>query len=44
LPIIEFTLLKPCLDADRLEEARQLLEARRAGASVVSVAGLARLT
>ena len=38
--LIEFTLLKAYLNADRLEEARELLGARRAGASVVSVAGL----
>lgn len=37
--LIEFTLLKAYLNADRLEEARQLLSARRTGASVVSVAG-----
>jgi hypothetical protein len=37
--LIEFTLLKACLNADRLEEARQLLKARRPGALAVSVAG-----
>ena len=41
--LIEFTLLKAYLDADRLEEARQLLETRRTGASVVSVAGTGAL-
>ena len=39
--LIEFTLLKAYLNADRLEEARQLIAARRPGASGVSVAGLA---
>ena len=39
--LIEFTLLKACLCADRVEEARHLLGARRAGASGVPVAGLA---
>ena len=37
--LIEFTLLKACLNAERLEEARQLLKARRSGAMAVSVAG-----
>ena len=37
--VIEFTLLKAYLNADRLEEARQLLRARRPGALPVSVAG-----
>jgi tetratricopeptide (TPR) repeat protein len=37
--LIEFTLLKAYLNADRLEEARQLLKARRPGALAVSVAG-----
>lgn len=41
--LIEFTLLKAYLNADRLEEARQMLRARRPGASVVSVAGVAGL-
>ena len=41
--LIEFTLLKAYLDAERLEEARQLLRARRDGASSVSVAGAAAL-
>ena len=36
--LIEFTLLKAYLNADRLEEARQLLATRRAGASGVPVA------
>jgi tetratricopeptide (TPR) repeat protein len=41
--LIEFTLLKAYLNADRLEEARQFLMDRRAGASMVSVAGVAAL-
>src|SRR6267143_1787078 len=39
--LIEFTLLKAYLDADRAEEARRLLSARRPGASGVPVTGLA---
>ncbi len=39
--LIEFTLLKAYLEADRLEEARHLLGARRPGASGVPVAGVA---
>ena len=35
--LIEFTLLKAYLNADRLEEARRLLSARRPGASGVPV-------
>lgn len=41
--LIEFTLLKAYLNADRLEEARQLLMTRRPGASGVPVAGAAAL-
>jgi len=41
--LIEFTLLKAYLNADRLEEARRLLSARRPGASGVPVAGAATL-
>jgi hypothetical protein len=37
--LIEFTLLKACVNADHLEEARQLLATRRAGPSGVPVAG-----
>ena len=37
--LIEFTLLKAFLEADRAEEARRLLSARRPGASGVPVAG-----
>jgi tetratricopeptide (TPR) repeat protein len=39
--LIEFTLLKAYLEADRLEEARCLLSARRPGASGVPVTGVA---
>jgi hypothetical protein len=38
---IEFTLLKAYLEADRVEETRSLLSARRPGASGVPVAGVA---
>ena len=38
--LIEFTLLKAYLEADRQEEARHLLSARRPGASGVPVAGV----
>jgi tetratricopeptide (TPR) repeat protein len=41
--LIEFTLLKAYIDADRLEEARRLISARRAGASGVPVKGYKRL-
>ena len=41
--LIEFTLLKACLEAGRPEEARRLLEARRPGASGVPVAGVATI-
>jgi thioredoxin-like negative regulator of GroEL len=37
--VIEFTLLKACLNADRLEEARELLKSRRPGTLAVAVAG-----
>lgn len=39
--LIEFTLLKACLNAGRLEEARRLLGARRPGAAGAAVAGVA---
>ena len=39
--LIAFTLLKAYLNADRPEEARRLLAARRPGASGVPVAGIA---
>lgn len=38
--LIEFTLLRACLGADRLGEARRLLAARRPGASGVPVHGV----
>jgi tetratricopeptide (TPR) repeat protein len=38
--LIEFTLLKACLEANRLEEARRLLSARRLGASGVPIKGV----
>jgi tetratricopeptide (TPR) repeat protein len=41
--LIEFTLLKAYLDADRPEEARRLLSARRPGASGVPVKGRASI-
>ena len=41
--LIDFTLLKAYLNADRLEDARQLLATRRPGASGVAVAGVAAL-
>ena len=42
--LIEFTLLKAYLDADRLEEARLLLGSRRPGASGVPVIGVAAVS
>ena len=39
--LIEFTLLKAYLEADRAEEAQRLLDARRPGASGVPVTGVA---
>jgi hypothetical protein len=39
--LIEFTLLKAYLNADRLEDARHLFGARRPGASGVPVSGVA---
>jgi tetratricopeptide (TPR) repeat protein len=42
--LIEFTLLKAYLNAEMLEEARQLLATRRPGASGVAVAGAAALS
>ena len=41
--LIEFTLLKAYIEANRLEEARHLLAARRPGASGVPVEGVAAL-
>jgi tetratricopeptide (TPR) repeat protein len=40
LDLIEFTLLKACLDADRLDDVRRLLGERRPGPSGIPVAGL----
>jgi hypothetical protein len=42
--LIELTLLKAYLDAERPEEARRLLLTRRPGAKAVPVAGAAALT
>ncbi len=39
--LIEFTLLRAYLSADRLEEARGLIDARRPGASGIPVTGVA---
>ena len=39
--LIEFTLLKACINANRPEEARRLLNLRRPGASGVPVMGIA---
>ncbi|MBV9860473.1 MAG: tetratricopeptide repeat protein [Alphaproteobacteria bacterium] len=39
--LIEFTLLRACIEANRLEEARHLLASRRPGASGVAVRGFA---
>jgi len=39
--LIEFTLLRAYLETNRLEEARRLLSARRAGASGIPVRGVA---
>jgi hypothetical protein len=41
--LIEFTLLKAYINADRLEEARRLLRVRRRGSSGVPVTGLAMM-
>ena len=41
--LIEFTLLKACLNAGRLDEARRLLRVRRPGATGIPVAGVAAL-
>ena len=41
--LIEFTLLRACIAADRPDEARRLLGRRRPGASGIPVAGLAVL-
>jgi hypothetical protein len=41
LDLVEFTLLKAYLGADRLEDARRMLSGRRRGSSSLPVAGLA---
>jgi hypothetical protein len=41
LDLVEFTLLKAYLNADRLDDARRLLRVRRAGPGGIPVAGLA---
>ena len=41
--LIDFTLLKACLEAKRLEEARHLLQSRRPGAANVPVMGVAAI-
>lgn len=38
--LLEFTLLKACVEAGRLEDARRVMGARRAGPSGIPVAGL----
>jgi Tfp pilus assembly protein PilF len=40
LDLVEFTLLKAYLSADRLEDARRVLSVRRRGSSSIPVAGL----
>jgi hypothetical protein len=39
--LIEFTLLRAYIEANRLQEAKRLLDIRRPGASGVSVTGIA---
>jgi tetratricopeptide (TPR) repeat protein len=41
LDLVEFTLLKACLDAGRVDEARRMLNMRRARPSGIPIAGLA---
>jgi hypothetical protein len=43
LDLVEFTLLKAYLRADRQDDARRMLRARGRGASGIPVAGLAVL-
>ena len=40
LDLVEFTLMKAYLGAERLDDARRMLSARRRGASGIPVAGL----
>jgi hypothetical protein len=44
LDLVEFTLLKACLGAERLDDARRMLSVRRRGGSGIPVAGLAVVT
>jgi hypothetical protein len=41
LDLVEFTLVKAYLSADRLDDARRMRSVRRAGLSGIPVAGLA---
>ena len=41
LDLVEFTLLQAYLSAERLDDARRMLSARRRGAPGIPVAGLA---
>jgi len=43
LDLVEFTLLKAYLSADRPDDARQMMSARRRGSSDIPIAGLAVL-
>jgi tetratricopeptide (TPR) repeat protein len=43
LDLIEYTLLRAYLDADRVEDARHMLKARRRGAAGIPVPGLAAI-
>jgi len=44
LDLVEFTLLKAYLGAERLDDARRMLSVRRRGGSGIPVAGLAVVT
>jgi hypothetical protein len=43
LDLVEFTLLKTYLSADRAEDVRRLLSVRRSGPTGIPVAGFAAL-
>ena len=43
LDLLTFTLLKSCLSAGRLDDARRIIQARRPGAVPVPVAGVERV-
>ena len=43
LDLVEFTLLKAYVGADRLDDARRMLSVRRRGSSSLPVAGLAAM-